>query len=199
MKKWKSFLIEGIAVFLGFTFWGSGMAKVFNEHRFIGWIGPPWLVEEMSKYNLGLYATFIAYSQIFIGFSLLTTRYKLLGSIMMTPMIINILVVTISLQWAGTPLVLGFLLFLNFILLWQFRYFFRPLLEEEMVEPKLKIGNKKTTIGHLVWLAGMGLQILAVQVSFWNWYAACTLVLTGLILAVLSFKADQVIAVKTSL
>lgn len=124
MKNWKSFMIHGIAVFLGFTFWGAGMAKLFSEHQFIGWIGPTWLVEEMAKYDLALYATFIAYSQIFIGFSLLTTRYKLIGNIMMIPMIVNILIVTISLKWQGPPYVLGFLLLLVLILLSQSRDFF---------------------------------------------------------------------------
>lgn len=190
MKNWKSFMIQGIAIFLGFTFWGAGMAKLFSEHQFIGWIGPSWLVEEMAKYNLALYATFIAYSQIFIGFLLMTTRYKLLGSIMMIPMIANILMVTISLKWQGTPFVLAFLLLLDLFLLWQYRDFFRPLIDEKINHP-LKDRKPKSMMGHLVWLAGLALQILAVPVSFYNWYVACLIVLAGLILALLSFKADQ--------
>lgn len=192
MKNWKFIMIQGIAIFLGFTFWGAGMAKLFAEHKFIGWIGPPWLIEEMAKYNLALYATFIAYSQIIIGFLLLTTRYKLLGSIMMIPMIVNILTVTISLKWQGTPLVLAFLLLLNLILLWHYRDFFRPLIDERINTPEVKSRKPKTLSGHLVWLAGLGLQILAVPVSFWNWYAACAIVFAGLILAFLSFKADRI-------
>ncbi len=192
MKNWKSFMIQGIAVFLGFTFWGAGMAKLFSEHQFIGWIGPTWLVEEMAKYNLGLYATFIGYSQIFIGFLLLTTRYKLLGSIMMIPMIVNILMVTISLEWQGTPYVLAFLLLLDLILLWSYRDFFLPLIEERITESEFKTRNPRSLNGHLVWLAGLGLQILAIPVSFWNWYAAGSIVFAGLILAFLSFKADRI-------
>lgn len=187
-------MIQGIAVFLGFTFWGAGMVKLFNEHQFIGWIGPPWLIEEMAKYNLALYASFIAYSQIFIGFSLLTTRYKLIGSIMMIPMIVNILIVTISLKWQGTPYVLGFLLLLDLILLSQYRDFFRPLIEESFRTSEVKTRNPRSLNGHLVWLAGLGLQILAVPVSFWNWYAACVIVFAGLMLAVLRFKADRITA-----
>lgn len=185
-------MIQGIAVFLGFTFWGAGMVKLFSEHQFIGWIGPPWLVEELAKYDLAFYATFIAYSQIFIGFTLLTTRYKLLGSIMMIPMIVNILMVTISLKWQGTPFVLAFLLFLDLILLWHYRDFFRPLLEEGFRPSEFKTRNPRSISGHLVWLAGLGLQILAVPVSFWNWYVACALVIAGIILAFLSFKVDRI-------
>ena len=192
MNNWKFIIVQGIAVFLGFTFWGAGMAKLFREHQFIGWIGPTWLVEEMAKYDLALYATFIAYSQIFIGFLLLTARYKLLGSIMMIPMIVNILMVTISLKWQGTPFVLGFLLLLDLILLWQYRDFFLPLVEENFKTFEVKTRNPRRLNGHLVWLAGLGLQILAVSVSFWNWYAACAIVFAGLILAFLSFKADRI-------
>lgn len=194
MKNWKSFMIQGIAVFLGFTFWGAGMVKLFNDHQFIGWIGPPWLIEEMAKYNLALYASFIAYSQIIIGFTLLTTRYKLLGSIMMIPMIVNILIVTISLEWQGTPFVLAFLFLLDLILLWSYRDFFRPLVEENFKPSKVKTRNPPSLNGHLVWLAGLGLQILAIPVSFWNWYAAFAVVFAGLILAFLSFKADRIMA-----
>lgn len=191
MKNWKSFMIQGIAIFLGFTFWGAGMAKLFKEHQFIGWIGPTWLVEEMAKYNLAFYATFIAYSQIIIGFLLMTTRYKLLGSIMMIPMIVNILMVTISLKWQGTPFVLAFLLVLDLILLWHYRDFFRPLIEEGLSNSVVKTRNPRSLNGHVVWLAGLGLQILAVPVSFWNWYAACAISFAGLILAVSSFMVDS--------
>jgi hypothetical protein len=81
----KNFFTQGIAAFLGFTFWGSGMAKLYAGHQFFGWIGPPWLVERLAEYDLGLYAEFVAICQITIGFMLLTTRFKLLGGIMLIP------------------------------------------------------------------------------------------------------------------
>lgn len=121
MKRLPQLVVQLIAIFLGFTFWGAGMAKLFHNHQFFGWIGPVWLIEELEPYNLGFYGRFIAFSQIIIGYMLVTTRYKLLGSIMMIPMIGNILMVTISLDWRGTPYVLAFLLLLDLILLWQYR------------------------------------------------------------------------------
>ena len=111
---------------------------------------------------------------------------------MMIPMIVNILMVTISLEWQGTPFVLAFLLLLDLILLWQYRDFFRPLIEESFKISEVKPRNPRSLNGHLVWLAGLGLQILAVPVSFWNWYAACAIVFAGLILAFLSIKADRI-------
>lgn len=184
-------MIQGISIFLGFTFWGAGMAKLFHEHQFFGWIGPVWLIEELEPYGLGFYGKFIAYSQIVIGYLLVTTRYKLLGSIMMIPMIGNILIVTISLNWRGTPLVLGFLMLLNLILLWQYRDFFRPLIDEGKSKYDLKTRSGRTLNGHLVWLAGLSLQLIAIQISYINWIAACSVVLLGLLLSTLSFYLEK--------
>src|SRR5690554_2847017 len=105
---------NAIAVFLGFTFWGAGMVKLFAGHEFIGWIGPPELINALAKHDLELYGYFIAYAQVIIGFMLITTRFTLLGAIMMVPMIMNILMVTISQNWVGTPYVLSVLLLMNF-------------------------------------------------------------------------------------
>lgn len=186
------FSIQAISIFLGFTFWGSGMAKLFYEHQFFGWIGPVWLVEELEPYGLGFYAKFIALSQITIGYLLVTTRYKLLGSIMMLPMIGNILMVTISLHWRGTPYVLGFFLLLDLIILWQYRDFFRPLIDEGKSRFDIKPRTVRSRNGHLVWLAGLGLQFIAIQVSYLNWPIACGIVSLGFIVSYFSFKVDQI-------
>ncbi|MBN7817102.1 hypothetical protein [Algoriphagus pacificus] len=191
MKKIPFLMIQGISIFLGFTFWGAGMAKLFHEHQFFGWIGPVWLIEELEPYGLGFYGKFIAYSQIVIGYLLVTTRYKLLGSIMMIPMIGNILIVTISLNWRGTPFVLGFLMLLNLILLWQYRDFFRPMIDEGKSKYDLKTRSGRTLNGHLVWLAGLSLQLIAIQISYINWIAACSVVLLGLLLSTLSFYLEK--------
>lgn len=191
MKRLPSLMIQGISIFLGFTFWGAGMAKLFHDHQFFGWIGPVWLIEELEPYGLGFYGEFIAYSQIVIGYLLVTTRYKLLGSIMMIPLIGNILMVTISLNWRGTPFVLGFLMLLNLILLWQYRDFFRPMIDEGKSKYDLKTRSGRTTNGHLVWLAGLSLQLIAIQISYINWIAACSVVLLGLVLSALSFYLEK--------
>lgn len=179
-----------ISIFLGFTFWGAGMVKLYAGHQFIGWIGPAWLVERLAEYELGLFAEFIAICQISIGFMLLTTRYKLLGSIMMIPMILNILMITVSQNWAGTPYVLAVLLLMNLYLLWQYRDFFRPLLDEGKNAELIKIRKQKTWQGHLTWIAGWALQLLSVLVSFQNLTLAFLIAGIGLITSILSFKVD---------
>ena len=181
-----------ISVFLGFTFWTAGMVKLYAGHRFIGWIGPPWLVERLQEYDLGLFAEFIAVCQITIGFMLLTTRYKLLGGIMMMPMILNILMVTISQHWSGTPYVLAALLALNLYILWQYRDFFWPLVDEEENRGSLKRRRTRSVRGHLTWLAGLGLQLLSIPASGMNLSLAFSLAGAGVAIGALSFRVDLI-------
>ncbi|TDQ16377.1 hypothetical protein DFQ04_2495 [Algoriphagus boseongensis] len=186
----KKFFIQGTSAFLGFTFWGAGMVKLYNGHNFIQWIGPPWLVERLVEFDLGLFAQFIAICQIIIGFMLITTRYKLLGGIMLIPMILNILMVTISQNWRGTPYVLTGLLAMNIFVLWQYRNYFKPILNESTDFPK-SIQSSKTWIGHLVWLSGLGLCLASIWVSYQNLVAAFVMAGLGLLTGILSFKTDQ--------
>jgi len=192
----KKILIGGISVFLGFTFWGSGMAKLFFDHKFFGWMGPVWLIDELSKYGLGIYGAFIAYSQVIIGYLLVTTRYKLLGSIMMIPLLANILMVTISLHWQGTPLVIGFFILLNGVLLWQYRDFFRLLIDEGKSSTDLNLRPTRTWVGHLVWLAVLALQILSISVSYFNWPLSLGISLAGLVISLMSFLVDKKLSLK---
>jgi hypothetical protein len=187
----KNFFIQGIAAFLGFTFWGSGMAKLYAGHRFIGWIGPPWLVERLAEYDLGLYAEFVAIAQITIGYMLLTCRFKLLGGIMLIPMILNILMVTISQNWQGTPYVLAVLLGMNVFLLWQYRDYFSPLVNERFPKSSERTKSKRTWIGHGVWLAGLTLNLLSIPVSFSQLKLAFVLTGAGLLIGLLAFRVDR--------
>jgi hypothetical protein len=187
----KPFLTNSIAGFLGFTFWGAGMSKLYAGYQFIGWIGPRWLVERLAEYGLGLYAEFIALSQIVIGFMLLTTRFKLMGGIMLVPMLVNILMVTISQNWAGTPYVLGVLLLMNAALLWSYRDFAKPLFNEAFPTPFTRTKQIRTWTGHLVWMSGLVLNLVSIAVSKEQLYLAFALSAIGVALGVLSFRVDR--------
>lgn len=167
------------------------MVKLYAGHKFIGWIGPPMLVEQLAEFDLGLFAKFIAICQITIGFMLLTTRFQLIGSIMMIPMILNILLITISQHWTGTPYVLSMLLLMNFYLVWQYRDFFRPLLNEAFPKTPPKTISKRTWKGHGVWLVGLGLNLLSIKVSSDFLILAFVFAGVGILLGVLAFRVDQ--------
>lgn len=178
------FFYNAIAVFLGFTFWGAGMVKLFAGHEFIGWIGPPELIKALARHDLELYGYFIAYAQVVIGYMLITTRFTLLGAIMMVPMIMNILMVTISQNWVGTPYVLTVLLGMNFVLLYRYREFGRALVFEDMSKSDATGSLAFTWKGHALWTVGLVMNIVAATWSHTDYWTAVWISAAGFVLSV---------------
>lgn len=109
----------GSAWFLGLIFVCGGLSKLMP---FPGVMGPVWLEEALSEHGLGLFARFIAWAEAIIGLTLLSKHTRVLGSIMMVPMLLNILMVVVSMNWKGTPWVILFFLAHNlFLLSFHFR------------------------------------------------------------------------------
>ena len=130
-SRMKKLLVVGTRVVLGVIFFSSGLGKLTHGLT-PGLIGPVWLEERLATYGLGLWAQFVAWSQVIIGALLLSQRFSTLGAVMLVPMITNILVITISLQWRGTPYVNAVLLAMNLFLLWMDRERLRPLFAREV-------------------------------------------------------------------
>ena len=108
-------------IFLGLIFFTSGMGKL-THGDFPGLIGPVWLEQRLAEYGLGMWAVFVAWSQVTVGLLLLSQRFATLGAVMLVPMLANILVVTISMDWRGTPYVNAVLLAMNLFLLFVDRH-----------------------------------------------------------------------------
>lgn len=183
------FFYSATAIFLGFVFFGGGMSKLWCEHKFPGLIGPVWLAERLEEYGLGLFGQFIAVAQITIGFMLITPRYRTLGAVMLVPMIVNILMVTVSMQWRGTPYVLGFFLLLNTGLLlhdapWLLHFITgRP-------HVFVEVTPRRTWKGHLAWLAGLALVFCGIGLSYVVFPLAYFVVLAGFVLSWFSRRVD---------
>lgn len=178
-------------VFLGVTFFTSGMAKLYAGHHFPGWIGPVWLIEKLQAYQLGMYAAFIALSQVITGFLLLTHRFWLLGAIGLVPMLANILLITISQQWGATSYLVGVLLLMNMALLASEYQRLRVLWADVAYTPHPASRVPLTLGGHLLWVLGLLLTIAAVFVSYQVLSLSYWLVAAGLLLAWLSPLADR--------
>ncbi|MGV3587475.1 MAG: hypothetical protein ACO1OF_10755 [Adhaeribacter sp.] len=163
----KVLVLNGISIFLGFIFFSSGLAKLFFEHKFPGLIGPVWLEARLAEYNLGLFARFIAYAQVTIGFLLLTLRYRVLGAIALLPMLLNILVVTISLQWQGTPYVIAVFLLLNILLLLAEAPKLLPLLGFR-TSYQFPVNGTQPGTTILIWLFGLALVMASISLSYFN-------------------------------
>lgn len=113
---WRIFRWAEIASawFLGMVFVGGGLSKLMP---FPGVMGPVWLEQELTPYGLGMFARFIAWSEAIIGLCLLGKPTRVLGAIMMVPLLLNILAVVISMNWRGTPWVIMFFLAINTFLM----------------------------------------------------------------------------------
>ena len=186
----RQFLYSATASFLGLIFFTGGMSKLYFDHRFPGVIGPVWLADRLQEYGLAFFAQFIAAAQITIGFMVLTPRYRTLGVVMLVPMIANILVVTISLQWRGTPFVLAFFLLLNMALLLHdaprllHLITGRPHSFPEAVPPR-------SWQGHLAWLSGLVLVFAGIGLSYYLLPLSYIVVVAGVVLAGLSRRLDN--------
>uniref|UniRef100_UPI0040486EF2 DoxX family protein n=1 Tax=Roseivirga sp. TaxID=1964215 RepID=UPI0040486EF2 len=182
-----------IRVFLGFIFFGAGMSKLYFEHKFPGIIGPVWLEDELAPYGLGLYARFIAGSQIIVGLLLLTQRFATLGAVLLFPVLLNILMVTISLEWRGTPYVNGFFLLLNTWLLlydWpKLKFIFSDRTEIVKPIPLTRQSNKADKI----WIGLCSVIIFTVPISYYNLNLAWIICA----IAVIGIMINQVLARKS--
>jgi hypothetical protein len=187
MRFWR----VGLMVFLGATFFTSGMAKLYAGHHFPGWIGPVWLIEKLQTYQLGMYAAFIALSQVVTGFLLLTRRFWLLGAIGLVPMLLNILLITISQRWGATSYLVGVLLLMNLALLLSEYPRLRVLWADVAYSPRTTLQTKPTLLGHLLWSLGLLLVIVGILVSYQALGLSYWLVVGGLLLAWLSPLADR--------
>lgn len=181
-------------ILLGFTFFSSGMSKLYAEHSFPGFIGPVWLAEKLEEYQLGLYAQFIGYSQITTGFMILTYRLRTLGAIMLVPMLANILMVTISLRWQGTPYIVGVLLLINLYLLWYDRHLLLHLINGR--PPEKKPDKKLSLSGSLFWLSSYLLALMSVQLSYHSLVLAWSITALALLMGVFSEKLSSLIIVQ---
>jgi hypothetical protein len=162
---WQTTIIKSIRFFLGFVLFGAGLVRFTTA---FGLIGPPWLITELSKYGLGFYAEFISFSEILIGYLLMTNRFGTLGAVMSIPMFANILAVVISLNWPGTPFVVFSLFVLNIIILLYDWHKLKFILTDD-VEPLKEIAIVRSDI-KLDALYGVVflLFILAITVANFN-------------------------------
>jgi len=185
--KWKNFFVNGISIFLGIIFFTAGMAKVYYDHKFPGIIGPITLEEMLNKYDLGLFARFIGFAQVLIGFMLLTLRYRTLAAIMLLPMVLNILLVTVSMNWIGTPYVLSFFLVLNVILLAADAKSLAHLVGFP-THPHHITGQNQSAVKYgIIWLSGLVLVFESAYLSYFNLTLAYIICATGFAMSMFTY------------
>lgn len=73
-----------------------------------------------TMYQSGLYWKFIGIAQLLAGFLLMTQKFSKLGALINLPIILNIFILTLSYNFAFTPIITGLMLFTNLLLIiWE--------------------------------------------------------------------------------
>lgn len=149
------FAVVGVRVFLGLLFFTSGMSKLTDNHFFAFTFFPQSLEAILAPYGLGLLGRFVAWSEVFVGLLLLSQRFAALGAIMLVPLLTNILVITISLRWNGTPYAVAFMLALDLFLLAADYHKLKFLFFDDAAQvPRIPLRRAYARID-LLWLAGI--------------------------------------------
>ncbi len=164
-SKW---LVTTTRVLLGFILFGAGMSKLYENHAFPGIIGPVWLEDELAQYGLGLFARFVAFSQVIAGGLLLTQRFATLGAILSFPMLVCILMVTISLQWQGTPYVNAIFITMNTYLLIYDYHKLKFIISDHSTELKRTPLSRKDSMGDVLWALAFVIILLCIPLSYSN-------------------------------
>ncbi len=169
--------------FLGALFFTAGVGKLLKG--FPGLMGPVWLEERLAEYGLGMYAQFIAYSQVLVGFLLLSQRFATLGAVMLFPMLINILMITISQNWVGTPYVVSVFLMQNIFLLAYDFHKLKFLITEDREPLRAQPVYRKNLVLDFCWLAGAILVFAGLPFAKTQTTLAWGLVCCGLLVFVI--------------
>lgn len=118
-----------------------------------------------TLYRSGLYWEFLGWGQLLAALLLMTQRFATLGALMFLPIIVNIFVITLSYEFAGTPIVTGLMLAGNiFLLTWDYpklRILFVP---ESATEVLISNQNHGFS-GHGVWVY-LGVLIFVTTVIY---------------------------------
>lgn len=108
-------------ILLALGFVPSGITKVLgNRFTILGLDNPVGFFFE-AMYSTGFYWRFIGLCQLAAALLLLIPRTATIGALVYFPLILNIFVITVSLDFRGTPVITGLMLLANiYLLCWDY-------------------------------------------------------------------------------
>ncbi len=109
-------------VLLAIGFLPSGLKKAMGERFTILGIETPVGFFFEALYRTGYYWNFIGFAQLLAALLLVIPRTKTLGAILYFPIIINIYLITMSMQFRGTTYITGMMLLGSlYLLIWDYK------------------------------------------------------------------------------
>jgi uncharacterized membrane protein YphA (DoxX/SURF4 family) len=108
-------------ILLALAFTPSGITKVLgNRFTILGIDNPVGFFFE-AMYRTGFYWRFLGLCQLAAALLLLIPRTATIGALVYFPLTLNIFVITVSLNFTGTPLITGLMLLANiYLLCWDY-------------------------------------------------------------------------------
>lgn len=180
---WAQIFIIYTRYLIGGTFVFASLIKI-KGYRFTSESGAENPIDSAwhffeTLYQSGLYWKFIGLSQLLAGFLLMTQRYAKLGALVNLPIIVNIFVITLSYEFAYTPVVTGLLLLANLLLiLWDSNEL------KILVNLPANVDMNMRLEKHWIWqITGLILfsfsflyRLFVNQYHIFFWFAVCTLI-----------------------
>lgn len=112
----------GTRILLFMSFLPSGLKKLLGERFTLLGVETPVGFFFEALYRTGLYWNFIGFMQLLAGILLLIPSTSFLGALIYLPIIINILIIVVAMQFRGTPYIVALMLLANlYLLLWDYK------------------------------------------------------------------------------
>jgi len=108
-------------ILLALAFVPTGLVKLMGERFTLMGIDTPVGLFFEAMYQSGGYWTFVGLAQVVAGVLLLIPRTSTLGAVLFFPIVLNIFVITVALEFRGTPFITGSMLLASvFLLCWDY-------------------------------------------------------------------------------
>lgn len=198
-KIWAQIFIIYTRYLIGGTFVFASLIKI-KGNRFTSDSGAEnpinsaWHFFE-TMYQSGLYWKFIGVSQLLAGFLLMTQRYSKLGALANLPIIVNIFVITLSYDFALTPVITGLMLLANLVLiLWDWNelkvlFNLTPIIDKTKRLERFKVWE---ITGLILFLFTFIYRTLVNNYRLEYWLITCFIIgLTGLFLGLRLYKKSK--------
>jgi uncharacterized membrane protein YphA (DoxX/SURF4 family) len=112
----------GTRILLAIAFIPSGLKKILGERFTILGLDSPVGFFFEALYRTGFYWNFLGFMQLVVAVLLLIPRTTTLAAILYLPIIINIFVIVVAMQFQGTPIIAGLMLLANlYLLFWDYK------------------------------------------------------------------------------
>ena len=124
-------------------------------------------------YQTGIYWQFLGWAQLIAGFLLMTQGYAKLGALVNFPILLNVFMITISMEFGGTPIITGLMLLANLLLIvWHWGELKSLLNLPHQAESKDQEENKPiwAITGLLLFLFTAGYRVLFDMYNPFLWF-----------------------------